>query len=303
MRLAKKEQTGRKAILRCLVCCLLTLSAVLGVQEVEMVEAQQVAAPAYSAQQRESLHTVRTLLLAGEVSTWLDLAEPPYNIAVTLKIKLERAGFRVVLDPDQPHDAVLVIQYQESPGREYQRFEQGTTITCDLALRHKAVGTVQAYRFEAATTWPTPVGSLYWDAVQNLEENPYYYYLGELMKGWLGAQEDAGAVFSRMLRHPPMTISTDGGGSQPTGQVIANQEARLNAVRELGRLKDRRALETLWGLVAQPSVREREVAVAAIGDIGDPASLDRLTKLYETETDPEMRAAAEAAMTRIRKIQ
>ncbi len=211
----------------------------------------------------EVLRQVHTILLAGKATTWLDLPAPPYNIAVTLKMKLERAGFRAVLDPREPFDAVLVIRYDEAPGREYGRMEQGTVITCDLALRHPKGELWRTDRFEAATTWPAPVGSPYWDAVQNLEEQPYYYYFGDLLKGWLGSQQDAVAVFSEMLRQPPIRIATDG-NQQITGQVAANQHARLNAIAELGRLKDQRALDTLRYLIGRADQAEREAAEAAL---------------------------------------
>lgn len=255
-------------------------------------------ASSYSQEQRDSLQNVRTLLVTSQVSTWLELPAPPYNIPITVKMKLERAGFQVVFDASQAHDAVLTIGYRETPGQQYRRLEQGTNISCRIALQHHSIGPVLAYDFEASTSWPTPVGSLYWDAVQHLEENPYYYYLGELVKSWLTALEDPWVVFSRMLRQPALTFSVDGGGTQPSDQVVANQEARLNAIRELGRLKERRALETLWDLVRQPDERQRLTAVSAIGEIGDPNSLEPLRRLA-SDGDSEIRTAAESAIKRI----
>jgi hypothetical protein len=252
-----------------------------------------------SIEQRNQLKAVRTLLLSGEASTWLDLSTPPYNAFITVKMKLERAGFAVVSDPSQPHDARVILRYRESPGREYPRMQQGTTISCDLSLVHAAAGTLWTHRFEASTTWPTPVGSLYWDAVQNLEEDPYYYYMGDLIRGRLSIQQDAVAVFSETLKQPPLALPADGSGSPITGQVAANQRARVNAIGELGRLKDRRALETLWHLVDRDNRLEREAAVATIGAIGDPASLTRLAQLAESDSDPAVRAAAAAAIKHI----
>lgn len=222
-----------------------------------------------SVEQRNQIGAVRTLLLSGEASTWLDLPAPPYNALVTVKMKLERAGFVIVSDPRQPHDARLFLRYRESPGREYPRLQQGTTISCELSLDHPT-GTLWDHRFEAATTWPMPVGSLYWDAVQNLEEDPYYYYMGDLLKGWLSAGQDAVAVFSEVLKQPPLVIPADSSGGHITGQMAANRQARVNAIGELGRLKDRRALETLRHLADQPDQLERKAAEAAIKRIGQP---------------------------------
>ncbi len=256
-------------------------------------------ASSYSQEQRESLRKIRTLLVTSQISTWLDLPTPPYNVPVTVKTKLERAGFQVVFDSSLAHDAIVTIGYQETPGQQYQRLEQGTNISCRIVLKHPTIGPVLSYDFEASTS-PIPAGSLYWDAVQHLEENPYYYYLGDLVRGWLSAQEEAGVVFSRVLRQPAMTFSVDGGGTQPSDQVVANQEARLNAIQELGRLKERRALETLWELVQQPDERQRLAAVAAIGEIGDPASVEPLTRLT-SDGDSDMRTAVESALKHIQQ--
>ena len=270
----------------------------------ELAGAEPASDPPAAQELPSGQPSTNTILLAGQVNTWLDLAEPPYNLPVTLKMKLERVGFRVVLDPGQPHDVVLVIDYRESRGRQYQRLEHGTQITCTLAL-HRAeppnTEPMLTYRFEAATNWPTPVVSLYWDAVQNLEENAYYYYIGELLRGYLTAGQNAVAVFSEVIQEPPVLFSTHGGGRPPTGREVANQEARLNAIRELGRLKDRQALPALWALIEQPDPAERATAVAAIGTIGDPGALDRLRKLYET--DPDLRAAAAQATQGIQHSQ
>lgn len=250
--------------------------------------------------QRELLRQVRTVLLSSKVTSWLRRGEPLYNITVAFKTKLGRAGFQVVLDPQQPHDAVLDIDYRESPGREYQPLQQGTKVSCQVALRHPILGVVLAYHFEAETSWPVPAGSPYWDAISRLEENPYYYYFGELVQGWLTAQADAVAVFSAVLRQPPVKISSQGTEEMITAQMAANLTARLYAIQELGLRRDRRALDTLWKLVAQPTAHERRAAIAAIGEIGDPASVEPLARLLESEPEPSIRAAAAAAIERIR---
>lgn len=268
------------------------------------VHAQSVIQSSPPPQQPESLRAVYTLLLTGQVSTWMDQPEPPYKVAIAIKMKLERVGFRVVFDPAESHEAVLAVNYQETPGPEYASLEQGTKILCEVALqRPRGVPHDPnfAHRFEAATSWPTPVGSLYWDAVQHLEENPYYYYLGELLQGWLTTKNDAGAIFSKMLKQPPLTISMGGEDAHLTAQAAANQVARLDAIRELGRMKDRRAIETLWELVGRPNQQERAAAVAAIGEIGDPAVLDRLIQLRESQQEASMHAVVEKAITRIRQ--
>lgn len=250
----------------------------------------------------------QTILLAGQATTWMALPEPPYNAAVTVKTKLERVGFRVTFDRAQPHRHVLVMTYVETEGREYGKLDRGTNITCEFALWSVEAGQTKklwSRTIEASTSWPVPIGSHYWDAVQNLEENPYYYYIGELTQGLAGGREDEAAVFTRALRQKKLGGSTyESGGVQAGGHVVANAEARLNAIRELGRLKDRRALPTLWDLAAEKNefdTSQRDAAFKAIGEIGDPDALDRLSALYNAETDYGLRAVLEKAMARIRE--
>jgi hypothetical protein len=249
-----------------------------------------------------------TVLLAGTATTWLDLAEPPYKVGITVKTKLERAGFRVVMDRALPHDYVLVLAYQETQGRQYARLEYGTNIRCEMTLWRPGAGAPEqmwTHQVTTGTSWPTPVGSLYWEAVQNLEENPYYYFVGDLLQGLITAREDEGAIFSRVLQQKKLGSATyESGGFQATGHVVANAEARLNAIRELGRLKDRRALPTLWDLAGardESDTAQRDTAIRAIGEIGDPASLDRLSALHNRETDDGLRDVLDKAMSRIRE--
>jgi hypothetical protein len=249
---------------------------------------------------------VTTILLAGEVHTWLDLGEPPYNAPITIKMKLERAGFRVTLDPDEAYEAVLVINYNETAGREYRALEMGTDIVCDLSLIELAVDRerpVLTIHVTEGTSWPTAIGSLYWDAVQNFEENPYYYYLGDLVRAWLADREGAVEVFRRMVLRPaPEPAPEQGAGTQASGHIVAHAGARKNALLELGRQKDPRLLPTLWHFFdQQEDISLRETALAAIAESGDQAALDRLAAIYEKEQDPDHRAALNRAMQRLRQ--
>lgn len=254
--------------------------------------------------QEPTLGSVRTLLLLDRVSTWLAMPRPPYNIAITVKLKLERAGYRITLEPEEPHEALLIITYVESPGREYARLEQGTVITCDLELYSPvSPGTnpLLSYHLTAETAWPLPVGSLYWNAVQNLEEDPYYYYLAELFEGYLARREPAGKVFARMLREPPLAIPSQESGQQVTARIAANQGARRRTIHELGRVGGKDAQETLWFLVEQSNFLEQKTALEALGELRDPSSLPRLTELLKSETDPTLKATAEATIAEIQE--
>jgi len=247
---------------------------------------------------RASVAGTQTFLVAADVMSAADLEHSAYDVIIAIKLKLEAVGYGVVLDAQQPHDAVLLVEYDEMPGREYPKLEVGTKIVCRLTLYHPSVGKLYSYAMQAESAWPRPFGSLYWDAVQNLEENAYYYYLGELTRGSLASQADVIDVFNAVLREPPLFQSLDGSDNIVTSRMAANQNARLNAIRELAKRRDSRSLETLWHLAWQGNTPERKAAVAAIGDIGDPASVERLSDL--ASAGGPVGTAAAAALARIR---
>ena len=280
------------------------LSATMIFWSVGMASAEPPHSSGQAAPTRAPVSTLPTLWVHGDTQTWLSLTTPPFNAVITVKMKLERVGFTVVLNRQQPHEGSLGIHYEERPGRLYPRLQQGTTILCEVVYRPPADTPVHGefrHRMDASTGWPTPVGSLYWDAVRDLEEQPYFYFLAELLEGWLRADDDAVAVFSRMLQEPPIPVALEG-SSQLTGQVIANQGARLNAIAELGRLHDRRALPALLFLITTSDVKERAAAVSAMGEMGDPSVLASLRALQGTETQPQVKKAIEVSILRLQPI-
>ncbi len=250
---------------------------------------------------------VETILLTERIDTWLDMPAPPYNVTVTIKQKLERVGYRVTRNPEDPHQAVLAVRYEETPGRTFRFLQQGTRITCLLRVfdaqhplplpRDQPLVAVHLQ----TETGTQPTSSLYWDAVQRLEENPYYYYFGELLSGWLADGRGPGDVFAQVLREPPLAISTEGEGSGLTARHVANELARRGAIEELGRLEHRSALETLWDLAERSTRQERNAALAAIGEVGDRRSVARLSQMLASETDPLLRATIEASLARLQE--
>lgn len=273
---------------------------------VSMVAMARAVADAGVPASTGSATPARTILLAGQVRTWLSQPQPPYNVVITIKIKLERVGYRVVLDPQERHDAVLAIEYEETPARQYRALEQGTNIRCELALQLPATGArapIWTHRIETGTSWPTPIGSVYWDAVQNLEEDPYYYYLGELLRGLLDRQEETSLVFIEVLRESRERQGTDGGGVQATARETSREAARLNAIRELGHFRERRALPLLWTLAQAVPSLESDAALLAIGEIGGPDALERLEAFAEAQQDPDVKAVAQKALSRARESQ
>ena len=254
--------------------------------------------PSWSQEDQKILQNIHTILVAGTVQTWLNVPSPPYNVGITLKLKLENAGFQVVFDPKQPHDAILYIQYEEIPSGQFQVLEQATAIRYDMKLVHDRLGQVFSHHFEAEPN-AIPLGSLYWDAIGNLEEDPYYCFVGDLIRGYIDGDQNAQDMLMEVLVRPfNQNELVNAAGARGATQAIVQQRARLKIIQELGQgaFHTPEAEAVLWTVAKKAQPNERGAAMTQLGEIGDTTYLSPLTTLLEKETDPEVRSAAEHAI-------
>jgi len=254
--------------------------------------------PSWSQEDQKILQNIHTILVAGTVQTWLNVPSPPYNVGVTLKLKLEDAGFQVVFDPKQPHDAILYIQYEEIPSGQFQVLEQATAIRYDMKLVHDRLGKIFSHHFEAEPN-AIPLGSLYWDAIGNLEEDPYYCFVGDLIRGYIDGDQNAQDMLMEVLVRPfTQKELVNAAGARGATQAIVQQRARLKIIQELGQgaFHTPEAQAVLWTVAKKAQPTERGAAMTQLGEIGDTTFLSPLTTLLEKETDPEVRSAAEHAI-------
>jgi hypothetical protein len=251
-----------------------------------------------SPEDQKVLQTIHTILVSGTVQTWLDVPSPPYNVGVTLKLKLQDAGFQVVFDPNQSHDAILQIQYEEIPSGQFQVLEQATAIRYRMQLVHERLGEIFSHHFEAQPN-AIPLGSLYWDAIGNLEEDPYYCFVGDLIRGQIERDRNEQDMLMEVLVRPyTQQDLVNPAGARGATQAIVQQRARLNIIQGLGQgvFDTAEAQETLWIAARKAQPNEREAALTQLGKIGDASFLPLLAKLLEKEDNPEVRSAAEHAI-------
>jgi len=254
--------------------------------------------PVWSQEDRKILQTIHTILVTGTVQTWLDAPAPPYNVGVTLKLKLEDAGFQVVFHPSQPHDAILQIQYEEIPGGQFQVLEQSTAISYRMQLLHDRLGQVFSHHFEAQPS-PIPLKSLYWDAIGNLEEDPYYCFVGDIIQGHIhGGQNKQDMLLEILVRPFTRQDLVNAAGARGAAQAFVQQHARLNIIEQLGQgvFHTPEAQEALWTIASKAESNERRAALTQLGKIGDSSSLAPLAKLIEKEDNSDVRSVAEHAM-------
>jgi hypothetical protein len=276
----------------------LTLALTIFFTESLLAIEEPKTGPPKPQEDQEVLQDIQTILVTGTIQTWLDVPTPPYNVGVTLKLKLQDAGFQVVFDPKQPHDANLRIQYEEIPSGQFQVLEQATAISYRMQLVHDRLGEVFSHQFDAQPS-EIPVGSLYWDTISNLEEDPYYCFVGDLIHGYLhGGQNEQDMLLEVLVRPFTRQDLVNPAGSRGAIQVAVLQRARLNIIQELGQglFDTPEAQEALWTVASKAQPNERGAALTQIGKIGDTSFLPPLTKLLEKEDNPEVRSAGKQAI-------
>lgn len=284
----------RAGFLPCIFCAT-TLLLIPGA-----LHAQDSAHPEriYTEKDLQTLQSIRTILLTGSVATWLNLPQPPYNVFVTVKMKLQNAGFLVVLDPNEDHDAVLTVRYEEIPSGQFQVLEQGTAIRFETWMTHRDLGKVFSEKLEARPD-VVAIGGLYWGAIHNLEENPYFFYLGEFLKGLIQKQADAASVLEVMLRRPYQKEEMRHPLEDDPRMESVRRGARLRAIEEMARLNNADTRTVLWDLTERASMEERRAAVDQLGRIGDSSFVPKLSHIAQHDPDQAVQVAAETAIARI----
>jgi hypothetical protein len=214
-----------------------------------------------------------------------------------LKVKLKDAGFSVVENETDPHELLLKVDYREEKGEEYRIDLQGTNIIAHVVLEHPPDGSLLDLTIQASSQYPEFGSRPYVNALERFETDPYFYFLGWLIKGRLGSRTDMTATLIDALdRMPEQDVSTDNHTLMEPSETLHVTWAKQNTVKELGRLKDPRAIPVLAKLLAHQDWRLRQASVRALGEIGSEEARAAVEKTSRRDTDPEVRKTAAAVL-------
>ncbi len=255
------------------------------------------------------LARARTIHLDVHASSWRSRGRVSFGIVPSLRMKLTSAGYAVTEDPQVPHDLTLTVDYREERGAPISINLSGTEITCVMALEHPRQGRLFTVKFHVAPRYAELASAPYVEVVERLQASPYFYFLGDLIRGRLDAQlNPAGALIlaldrqfarDRQPRHEtPLDTLESPAETFPDLDLFFAPLARENAVEELGRLKDPRAIELLERLTDHPDRRTRLRAVHALGEFDSLSIAPALTRVVQTDSDPGVRDAAAGVLTR-----
>jgi HEAT repeat protein len=250
-----------------------------------------------------------TIYLDVHASTWRPRGRVSFGIIPSLRMKVNSAGYAVTEDPQAPHDLTLTVEYREERGEPISINLSGTEITCVMILEHPRQGRLFTIKFHVAPRYAELVSAPYVEVVERLQANPYFYFLGDLIRGRLDEHlHPAGALVQAVDRQfareqqprkeTPLDTLESPAETFPDLDLYFAESARENAIEELGRLKDPRAIDLLERLMFHPDPRTRLRAVHALGEFDSLSIPPAMTRVVQSDSDAGVRDAAADALMR-----
>jgi len=251
------------------------------------------------------------LYLNLDASTWRPRGRISFGIAPTLRMKLTSAGLRVTEDPAAPHHATLNVEYREQRGKQISINLFGTEIMCLVRLDDPQNKETLSLLIHESPSYSDLVNAPYVEVIDKLQVNPYFYFLGEIVRERMYTHVDTiGALIRALDRqfdrelHPqpvtPLDTLVSPAETFPDLDVHFSAAAQQNTVDELGRLKDSRAVDLLERLTSHANRLTRLRAVVALGQFDEPSIAPVMKRVAQADNDAAVRdAAANVLMKRL----
>jgi hypothetical protein len=251
----------------------------------------------------------RVIYLNLDTSTWRPRGRISFGIAPTLRLKLVKAGLGVIQDPAAPHDATLEVKYREERGRQISVNSFGTDITFMVRLHDEQEQHPLSLVIHESPSYADLVNAPYVEVVEKLQANPYFYFIGDIVHERMQTHADTtGALILALERHydhelhpqpvTPLDTLVSPGETFPDLDALFSAAAQQNAIDELGRLKDSRAINLLERLTSHANHLTRLRAVVALAQFDDPSIASVMTRVIQTDRDAEVREAAAGVLTK-----
>jgi hypothetical protein len=214
--------------------------------------------------------------VAVSATTWRTRGRVSFPIEATIRRKLTAAGLTLAAGSAQPADLHVRVTYRETKGRELGVGSSGTgtDIACDIVLEHPTDGELGTFSIQASPNYRGLITAPYVDAVAQLESNPYFYFLGELVRDVGVARRDPTAALIAALERQQTTEPASSvtaladqpnpADTLPPPEVLYARQAQRRTIDELGRLGDRRAAPVLASLKTNPDDDIRGAAQSAL---------------------------------------
>jgi hypothetical protein len=240
-----------------------------------------------------------------EAKTWKTRGRLYWDVEGSMIKKLAATGFKIVRMEENPHHVTLKVFYQEDRGEQYDINAYGTVIHGAFLLDPPTNGTPWELNISETSTNSISGTPPYLDALDKFQTNPYYFFVGEILRGNLekGLDPRAGLIYALELALSREKSSA--GASESTDRDAGSHLHTMDSEREVYEARaigraiddcveagDRRIIPVLLQLLNHPDSVVRVRTIEAMGSFGVEESRPRLLQMAQNDPDPQVRETA-----------
>ena len=250
----------------------------------------------------------QTVFVDAHISTWKPRGRMFWDVEGSLMTKLAEVGFIVVREKSEPHELTLTVDYQERRGQAFAATRYGTIMEGTFQVVHEAEGPLFAVHI-VENSEPSVMGTPpYLDVLHNFLSNPYYHFLGEIVRDEIQVSQDPHRIFINAL-HADVAkfqsaeevdpISGDAGRllhSMAMDKSLYAPIAVRRTIEELVNVRDVRLVGILKDMLQYPDVYVQVRSVEAFGDFGVKEALPLLKRLRNKKLPVEVQSAIQTTI-------
>jgi len=242
-------------------------------------------------------------------STWKPRGRSSLGIVPLIRNKLDAAGYRVTQDASAPRDATLTVRYREERGKRISTSLYGTHLFCTVTFARSGDSNNVQLAIEERPQYRDLISAPYVEVMESFQTNPYFYYLGPVIQGWMSTNQEPTASLIDALDRDLYPV----GVPEPTpmdtllspSETFADlneyyaPEARARTIQEVGRLRDSRGLDLLLRLTTHEDRLVRAEALRALEGFDRSVVRPAVLHAADSDADHTVRETARAMLERL----
>ncbi|UCE63433.1 MAG: HEAT repeat domain-containing protein [Nitrospirota bacterium] len=256
-----------------------------------------------------------TIHIQVEAKTWKTRGRLYWDVEGSMIKKLAATGFKVIRNQESPHQLTLKVLYKEERGEQYDINSFGTVILGTFLLENPPSGESWELNISESSINSISGTPPYLDALDKFQTNPYYFFVGEILRGNVekGLDPRGGLIYALELvlskgnadGWRSGTIGRDAGShlhTMDSDRVFYKNRAIRRAIDDCVEASDRRIVPVLSQLLAHPDSAVRIRTIEAMGSFGVEESRSRLLQMAQSDPDTQVRETAKTVEQRIGSV-
>jgi hypothetical protein len=240
-----------------------------------------------------------------DAKTWKTRGRLYWDVEGSMLKKMAATGFEIVRSEESSHQLTLNVLYREERGEQYDINSYGTVIHGTFFLDTLPNGNPWELKISETSTNSISGTPPYLDVLDKFQTNPYYFFVGEILRGYVekGLDPRGGLIYALelVLSNEKATawrsgsIGRDAGShlhTMDSDRVFYKTQAIRRAIDDCVDAKDRRIVPVLLKLLSHPDSAVRVRTIEAIGSFGVEESRSRLLQMAQNDPDTQVRETA-----------